>query len=860
MKTDDITQNLGKTLKEFLGFFKNDLQKKVLELDSNVKSKEYFEDLTRVSNSLEQYIQKDVSLFYVGFLGSYSSGKSSTINSLLQIWDTDKARLVNNNPTDTNITLITNQNNVHNVFTFAKEGAIPIRTNTNFDSPFLNNVVLMDTPGSGDPNIIESIVRDSLPLCDLIIYTLNATAPFTDIDKPFLEAQQQKLSNIPIIFVLTRADEYKLKKSLKVSTENFDKKKSQDDLTTIINRINEAIEISEFKETDFTIIDNKDEYNIDVLIKKITQFTNNSNENLLALHNHKLSYFRNEIKSIHNYYLDLTNDKIDKCEKFLTKAKDNIEYFDQQIELSKMKFRALWNENNLIFSRIYDGTVKGYIAGRVEELEEIKTISETTEFFIFRNRFTGELNEKAKELSKDIVKRIDEKANSAVTELKNGVIALLNEETLNISDNLSFDENFHQPLGSPLNEKEYITEFKRFVKRKIIDDNKKLNETIKTITKSLQQKKPLDSINENIISYSQSFVEILNLYYDAIKMYNVVAFSFEVKNYISELGLAKEFDKLESGEINKAKYNLIAEKELIRDFKESSNVFEKRINTNLERLKQTPSSLNQSELSFDSIEENLIENYTKEDDSYSTQEITGLTTDVYRKLIKDLQENLYDLKKDVKSLKKKRIIRYFLFALIPIFGVFAYWLFYQFKDIETPTSLGTTILVGIGCSLVATFISGISDKYKSKRYKRISVFKDEMRTKNDATIREIINEFRNKNSQRETDIAQRILNTWNKDEQALLDILLESQMLDFYNRNIALKKMILKVLESYQETYSEFNVKILELFNNQDDSLDKIDNIASTIKEDSIRPSFELLQKTIEEIKLVKKEITVLDY
>src|SRR3989339_1252748 len=162
MKTDDITQKLGVTLKEFLGFLKKELHKKVLELDTNIKSKDYFEELTRVSNSLEQYVQKDVSLFYVGFLGSYSSGKSSTINSLLQLWDTDKARIVSNNPTDTSITLITNQNNVNNVFTFAKEGAIPIRTYTNFDSPLLENIVLMDTPGSGDPNIIESIVRDSL--------------------------------------------------------------------------------------------------------------------------------------------------------------------------------------------------------------------------------------------------------------------------------------------------------------------------------------------------------------------------------------------------------------------------------------------------------------------------------------------------------------------------------------------------------------------------------------------------------------------------------------------------------------------------------------------------------------------------
>lgn len=125
-----------------------------------------------------------------------------------------------------------------------------------------------------------------------------------------------------------------------------------------------------------------------------------------------------------------------------------------------------------------------------------------------------------------------------------------------------------------------------FTKKKLLDDNTILNDIIKRISKSLQQKKPLDSINENIITYSQSLVEILNLYYDAIKMYNVVAFSFEVKNYINELGLANEFDKLESGEIKKAKYNLIAEKELLRDFKESSDLFETNINSTLINFKK----------------------------------------------------------------------------------------------------------------------------------------------------------------------------------------------------------------------------------------------------------------------------------
>ncbi|OFY43670.1 MAG: hypothetical protein A2X18_09500 [Bacteroidetes bacterium GWF2_40_14] len=538
----------------------------------------------------------------------------------------------------------------------------------------------------------------------------------TDIDKPFLVAQQSKLKNIPILFILTRGDEYKIDKSKIISFDNFDKERCNDDLITIVNRINEAIKISEFKESDFTIVDNRANFNIDVLINKISYFTNNSKNNLLILHNHKLTYFRNEIKTIHNYYLKLSIDKIDKCEKFLEKANDNIEYFDQQIELSKMKFRALWNDNNLIFSRIYDGTVKGYILGQIEELEKITKLTESLVFYTFRNDIISDLEKKAKELSQQIIKTIDEKANKDVTALKNNVLNLLNEESLIVTDNLSFDEEFKYTLSSPLDKEAYIENFIKLSKNKIIDDYKRINDSIKTITKSLQQSKPLDSINENIINYEKAFEEILNLYYDAIKMYNVVAFSFEVKSYISELGLAKDFDKLESGEINKAKYNVIAKKELLGNFKEYSDNFEEGLRTNLNKLNQISSILNYSELEFKDLKEEIFKDIINPtEDLYSTSEITTFLTNSYQKLISNLQDNLFSLKKEVKSLKRKRVTRYLIFLFIPSIGTLFYWFFYKLKGLETPTTLNSTILIGIGCSLVATLFSGIFDKYKIKK-------------------------------------------------------------------------------------------------------------------------------------------------
>jgi len=127
-------------------------------------------------------------------------------------------------------------------------------------------------------------------------------------------------------------------------------------------------------------------------------------------------------------------------------------------------------------------------------------------------------------------------------------------------------------------------------------------------------------------------------------------------------------------------------------------------------------------------------------------------------------------------------------------------------------------------------------------------------------VEEIIKEYRDTNQQRELNVTARIFSIWNKDEQVLLSKLLESNIINVHNKNLKIKSDLHSILDSYKSVYDIFNTKILDLFNNQEDSLKRIDNIALLIKEDSIRPSFELLQNTIEEIKWVKTEIEVLDY
>ena len=57
MKQDDITLNLSTDLSRFL-VFKSDLPRKILELDTNVRSANYLKELNRIVNSLEQYTKR----------------------------------------------------------------------------------------------------------------------------------------------------------------------------------------------------------------------------------------------------------------------------------------------------------------------------------------------------------------------------------------------------------------------------------------------------------------------------------------------------------------------------------------------------------------------------------------------------------------------------------------------------------------------------------------------------------------------------------------------------------------------------------------------------------------------------------
>lgn len=122
-----------------------------LDIEVNSQTSRYKELLTRIKRSLIQYTDRGKDIVYIGFMGHFSSGKSSTINSLLNLDESsEEYRQTGLNPVDKTITLVTHNENKNSIITITQEGIVPIRSSF-IDKEFLRNIVIADTPGTGDP-------------------------------------------------------------------------------------------------------------------------------------------------------------------------------------------------------------------------------------------------------------------------------------------------------------------------------------------------------------------------------------------------------------------------------------------------------------------------------------------------------------------------------------------------------------------------------------------------------------------------------------------------------------------------------------------------------------------------------------
>ena len=188
-------------------------------LDSPTTTLEYLErcrawtQLRNIAKSIPDLLNQSGTIALVGFLGHFSSGKSSLINALLGIStgeDPGYKRDVGLHPTDTKITLISHRDHAHAI---RKSAYTTIDTVDVVHGPaleFLEHATLVDTPGLGNEAAEHEAVTRFLHLCHVLVITIDGRRPFADKDKDFelLDRAFNKLSEVPKIIVVTSAEEF----------------------------------------------------------------------------------------------------------------------------------------------------------------------------------------------------------------------------------------------------------------------------------------------------------------------------------------------------------------------------------------------------------------------------------------------------------------------------------------------------------------------------------------------------------------------------------------------------------------------------------------------------------------------------
>jgi len=305
-----------------------------LDLAKNARTTEQYNILRRLKRSLTQYLERDGDLFYVGLVGHFSSGKSSTINSILDIWRTDQARQTDLNPTDTTITLITSEGNSKSLLGVIREGHVTIR-HESVENELLQKVVIADTPGSGDTQFVEEVARDFLPICDVILFFFAATSPLDKTDLPLLTEIHKRLRFIPLRFIITRADEFRVDLSKRVSETNIDAAKRDRFLGDVLTRLNKVLHPTVCTEESFILIDNKAAYNIDRLVELIQTKCDPDNPSArIVMHGHKLHYFQSTARELKTFFGNFIDDKLRELNTIVSTAEQNIQLYDKNVLIS----------------------------------------------------------------------------------------------------------------------------------------------------------------------------------------------------------------------------------------------------------------------------------------------------------------------------------------------------------------------------------------------------------------------------------------------------------------------------------------------------------------------------------------------
>jgi hypothetical protein len=550
----------------------------LLEIKNHAECTRKRDELRRLYRSLKQYTSTTTALLYVGFLGHFSSGKSSTINSLLDLWDKKTKRLTGLHPTDTVITLTTHPQNSNSLVGMHQRGELEVGSSI-IESEWLKHSVVMDTPGTGDPVLVQEMIRDFLPICDRIIYVFSATSPLDATDLPILEKTHQELPFIPIKFIVTRAGEFKRDDDRALSLDNFDQQNAHQFVAELIARISAALPGKTVDESDILLIDNKARFATDKLAEFV--FGNRPFDTEIGavntLHNHKLKYFADSAKEIREYFLNFIQQQIHSMDTLVTTATSHHQQYQEVVDIALSHLTESWTDQY----RLISSTKHELLTIRNDKWDHIPaTVSELNAFHHIRSEITDKCDNSIENQLDRFIKSIKEHLTQSWTgrfdaireQIQNASsIDLINPVLSNneIAADIFANSSFHWPAKIPKNAIDMLSQMPNHAINEMHEHASRLHSQVKQLQDEIRERLLLTEITKTVEKSQQQIVEMLDRLFNSVNIYKTAVLAINTKEMAERLTLGKVIDDLAKTNISDGQKTTIKNTTLAQIFSDS---------------------------------------------------------------------------------------------------------------------------------------------------------------------------------------------------------------------------------------------------------------------------------------------------
>jgi predicted GTPase len=847
-----------------------------LDLNKNATTSDMYEILRRLRQSLKQYLERGGDLFYVGLLGHFSAGKSSTINSLLGTWERKHERSTGLNPTDTTLTLITQEKNSTSLLGIIREGHVTIRHQP-VDNSLLDSVVLVDTPGTGDPQLLQEIARDFLPIYDVILFLFSAASPLDQADLPLLSELHNRLRFIPIRFVITRGDELRSDASRPLTEQNIDPAKKASFLAEVVSRVNALLKPIVYTSDQFIIVDNKSGYNIAILKDLIESKCNSSNAQArISMHGNKLHYYLSGAKELRNCFAQFLETKLLELSKIVSAADRNIQRYNEIVRISNSNLTKAWLDQVALINSARGGDVARLKGTNEPPLEYsafasvIRKHAEVTEDCSREARFiAGSISARLNSALLPTLQEHFRQAEAAVATAGLDKLAATSHGISSVQIDCELDGVDLVPRR--ILARKY-TDLRAAQADALQDTVGDMRRAAKEIDDLLQGHSPFSEFETIITSAQESLTEDLNQFFQNVELYRGGVFSHQTKESIATLGIGSRLDELESEFTadDKSSFTATAMHDLFPRFTELTVAAATHISKLSAKLRPLLDSLRGLKIARPDDTYAEIQNAASDEQIAFQAEISRqLQVDSDRlceRVALALSSLLVNTKTDydsaMRAAKGARRTRYFLIiATSSTLAVCAY-AGYRYLSSTAPQSIFETIIWGLVSSVVGDavgyLIARLRDSYPETTSRIHEKFGVNLRASVHKAIEEglsshkfeALNEVTISHHLRE--IYAHVLSV-PADPWHILAMEHLREIKSLYSQLDGLRL-------SYIASVDEVHRQCAQYFTDASKNLEVLNRVAGKIKERAIEPSFGLLDQTRRQLEYVKKEIEGVEF